>query len=145
MSLVTDEYVGLVEDLARIQAETNTPFPMPNGIDAEDVAAAHRLIRLLDGEAIEIQPAERQFAMQEPQAKPPPKGDKTIFGYEASVTMPLMGEEIPVGVCVLSMWPGTFELIHDGVGGRSVRVIPHADSRATLRRGSASGNPPSTS
>ncbi len=99
LGLVPTEYLSLIEDLARIQAETNAPFPLPEQINAEDIAAVARIIRLLDGEAISVVPNPITFKLLP--GTPPlwltSKDNPAFLALEAQRRQPLMGEEILLG------------------------------------------------
>jgi hypothetical protein len=134
LALVPTEYLTLIEDLARIQAETNTPFSLPDQIEAEDIAAVARLTRLLDGEAISVVPNPITFT---PQPDTPPlwltnKDEPGFLALEAQCRQPLMGEEIPLGTCnIIMRGPWEVEELPDS----QVQLTP-TDRRGVLRRGS---------
>jgi hypothetical protein len=142
LNLVPSEYLELVEQLSRLQAETNTPFPLPDEVDAEDVAMLHRLVRLLDGEPLALKPDPGDFVLK-PGAPLPWKGQNEQEGFlalESEATQTLMGEEIPLGLCNIVIGPSRFEeeTVPDLAlppGYVRVRVIPDSNARALLRRG----------
>jgi len=142
LNLVPSEYLELVEQLARLQVETNTPFPLPDEIDAEDIAMLHRLIRLFDGEPLAMTPDPGEFVLK-PGASLPWKGRNKQEGFlalESEATQTLMGEEIPLGLCNIVIGPSRFEeeAVLDSAlppGYARVRVIPESGARALLRRG----------
>jgi hypothetical protein len=143
LDLVPSEYLELVEQLARVQVETNTPFPLPNEIDAEDVAMLHRLVRLFDGEPLALRPDSMDFTLK-PGAQLPWRADKEqeegFLALESEMSQTLMGEVVPLGLCNIVIGPSTFveEAISDPTLPPShirVRLIPHAGARALLRRG----------
>jgi hypothetical protein len=111
LNLVPSEYLELVEQLARLQTETNTPFPLPDEIDAEDVAMLHRLVRLFDGEPLAMKPDPGEFVLK-PGASLPWKGQNKqegLFALESEATQTLMGEEVPLGLCNIVIGPSRFE------------------------------------
>jgi hypothetical protein len=143
LDLVPSEYLELVEQLARVQVETNTPFPLPNEIDAEDVAMLHRLVRLFDGEPLALQPDSMDFTLK-PGARLPWRTDKEqeegFLALESEASQTLMGEVIPLGLCNIVIGPSTF--MEEAISGPTlppghirVRLIPHPGARALLRRG----------
>jgi hypothetical protein len=143
MDLVSDTYLAIVEQVARIQSETNTYFPMPNAVDSEDVAIISRIVRLLDGESLAIRPEIKEVTLQNPAPDEwRPSGDATVsVGYEAEFSETLMGEQIPLGTCFLTMSPVTVR-IDDLPTGTRVRIDPLEDTQASLRRGTHSAFAP---
>ena len=141
-NLVPSEYLELVEQLARVQFETNTPFPLPNEVDAEDAAALHRLVRLLDGKPIAMKPDPVDFILK-PGARIPWHGQSEQEGFialESDITQTLMGEEIPIGLCNVVIGPSRAEVetVLDPTlppGHTRIRVIPTSNAQALLRRG----------
>jgi hypothetical protein len=141
-NLVPSEYLELVEQLARVQFETNTPFPLPNEIDAEDVATLHRLVRLFDGEPLAMKPDPVDFVLK-PGARHPWQGQNEQEGFialESELTQTLMGEVIPLGPCHIVIGPSRVEVetVPDPAlppGHTRVRVIPKSSAQAVLRRG----------
>jgi hypothetical protein len=133
LELVPTEYLRLVEDLARIQAEANTPFPLPDQIEAEDVAALARLVRLFDGEGLPVIAKPITFT---PTPDAPPlwltgKDEPGFLAVEATCSQTLMGEEIPLGMChfvIRGPWQA------EELPGSKVRLVP-IDGRVVLRRG----------
>jgi len=141
LDLVPGEYLELVEQLARIQAETNTPFPLPRDIDTEDVATLHRLARLFDGEPLALRPEPVEFTLKSGAPLPwRTNNDQGYFGLENDFTETMMGEEIPLGRCNAVIGPAAFneEAKPDPAlppGDVRVRLVPCSDARAFLRRG----------
>lgn len=142
LKLVPSEYLELAEQLARLQLETNTPFPIPDDIDPEDVGMLRRLIRLLDGEPLTLRPGSIDFTLR-PGTQPPWRTDKDNQGFialESEVSQPLMGEDVPLGLCNIIIGPTQFkeESITGPTlppGNSRVRIIPGHDAQALLRRG----------
>jgi hypothetical protein len=141
-NLVPSEYLELVEQLARVQFDTNTPFPLPDEIDAEDVATLHRLVRLFDGEPLAMKPDPVDFVLKPGanrrlQAQIEQEG---FLAWEGEVTQTLMGEAIPLGLCNIVIGPARFEeeTVPDPAlppGYTRIRLIPHSNAQALLRRG----------
>jgi hypothetical protein len=101
LNLVPSEYLELVEQLARVQVETDTYFPLPDEVDAEDVAMLHRLIQFFDGEPLALKPDSMDFTLK-PGAPRPWRADQepgSFLVLESEATQTLMGEEIPLGLC----------------------------------------------
>jgi hypothetical protein len=140
LNLVPSEYLELVEQLARVQAETNTPFPLPDEIDAEDVAMLHRLVRLFDGEALALRVDSMSFTLKPGARRLGQNEQEGSLALQDEFSQPLMGEEIPLGLCNVVICPARFEedAIPDpalALGHMQVRLIPLSGARAFLRRG----------
>ncbi|MFG1820701.1 hypothetical protein ACGFIF_43585 [Kribbella sp. NPDC049174] len=140
VDLVSSEYLEFVEQLARVQTETNTPFSLPEEIAMEDVSALRRLVRLLDGESIAVQsePIECMVTADELQ-RLLADNDQGFLGVEAVCTQVLMGEEIHLGLCNVVTQPVRIERVESGPvasdGRIQIRLVPDAGARALLRRG----------
>jgi hypothetical protein len=142
LNLVLGEYLDLVEKLARVQAETNTPFPMPDEVDADEVAMLRRLVRLFDGEPLAIQPDSMELILKPGAKRPWAIGNQQVgfLALESEASQPLMGEEIPLGLCNVTIGPSRVEeaSVSDPTlppGHIRVRLIPLPGTRAFLRRG----------
>jgi hypothetical protein len=141
LDLVPTEYLRLIEDLARIQAETNTPFVIPEEIDAEDIANVARTVRILDGEPVPIA-ATALTTVVDPEAAQPLFGHTEEPGLLAVVAPQcqgeVMGEQVPLGMCTIAV-KGTWraEQASHGGGGQTetlIRIKP-LDAQAVIRRG----------
>jgi hypothetical protein len=142
LNLIPSEYLDLIENLARVQAETNTSFPVPDEVDAEDVATLHRLIRLFDGEPQAIRPDSMEFTLKPGAQRPWASGNQEMgfLAVESEASQPLMGEEIPLGLCNVVIGPSRVEEESSSdpelpPGHIRVRLIPLPDTRVLLRRG----------
>ncbi len=140
LNLVPSEYLELVEQLARVQAETNTPFPLPDEIDAEDVATLHRLVRLFDGEPLALSTDSVEFILKPGARRIGQAEQEGVLAWQGECSEPLMGEDIPLGLCNVIFGPARFE--QEAVPGPAlasghtrVRLIPLSGARAFLRRG----------
>jgi hypothetical protein len=129
------------EQLARVQAETNTSFPLPDEVDADDVATLYRITRLLDGEPLALRPDSINVTLQ-PGALPrhPEVEHGGDLIMQAESFQPLMGETIPLGVCSIVIGPARFEeeaSSHPALppGHTRARLVPLPGARAILRRG----------
>ena len=146
LELVPAEYLELVEQLARVQAETNTFFPLPDEIDADDVAALHRITRLLDGEPLALRPDSIDVTLK-PGAlsRLPDIQNGRVLAMQAESSQTLMGEVITLGVCNIVIGPARFEEEEEEEetspdpslppGHTQARLVPLPDARAFLRRG----------
>ena len=134
---VSDEYVELVDQIARIQSETGTHFAVPNNIDVEDVASIRRLVRLLDGKAVAIQPEPRYVTLEGP---PPAEwtldsGRPSNIAYQAGCQWTLMGQEIDLGRCTVFSWPVIVETTPAEDGKLRLHIQPLDEAQSYLRRG----------
>jgi hypothetical protein len=142
LDLVPSEYLRLVEDVARIQTETNTPFPLPDEIEAEDIATLRRLVRLLDGEplAVQAEPITVTLTAEVPRPWLMNEDEAGSLALEAQCWQRLMGEQIPLGTCNIvarGAWR-VEDVVPDHTlppGHTQVRLVP-LDARAVIRRGS---------
>lgn len=141
LELVTTEYLELVEQLARVQGETNTSFPLPDEVDADDVATLYRITRLLDGEPLALRPDSINVTLQ-PGAlsRLPDIQHGRVLAMQSESFQPLMGEVIPLGVCSIVIGPARFEEEASSdlalpPGHTRARLVPLLGARAILRRG----------
>jgi hypothetical protein len=142
LDLISGEYLELVEQLVRVQIETNTSFPLPDEVDAEDVAMLHRLIRLFDGEPLALRPDSMDFTLKSGAQRPwrTNKEQEGFLALESEASQPLMGEVIPLGLCNIVIGPARFEeeAFPESAlppGHARVRLVPQSGARALLRRG----------
>jgi hypothetical protein len=140
LNLVPSEYLELVEQLARVQAETNTPFPLPDEIDAEDVATLRRLVRLFDGEPLALSTDSMVFTLKPGARRIGLSEQEGFLALQDEFSETLMGEELPLGLCYVVIGPARFEqeAVPDPTlapGHTRVRLIPLSGARAFLRRG----------
>lgn len=149
IELISAEYVELVENLARIQAETSTPFEMPAEVDAEEVATVHRLARLLDGEALSVTAVPMTVTLDAEAPRPwQETGQHGVTAFEADHYATLMGQTVPLGVCniIAGPWSVDEEAVSEAPTSSVVTFTPDPDVQAFLRRGAlprdnASGDP----
>lgn len=141
LELVPTEYLELVERLARIQAETNASFPLPDEVDADDAATLYRITRLLNGEPLAIQPDSINVILK-PGAlsRHADIQNGQVLALQAESSQTLMGEVIPLGVCNVVIGPARFEEEASSdptlpPGHTRARLVPLPDARAFLRRG----------
>jgi hypothetical protein len=141
LELVPTEYLKLVEQLARLQAETNTAFPLPAEVDADDVATLHRITRLLDGEPLALRPDSINVTLIPGALSRQPNIERgRVLAMQAESSQTLMGEVIPLGVCNIIIGPARFEEETSSdptlpPGHAQARLVPLPGARAFLRRG----------
>jgi hypothetical protein len=141
LGLVPTEYLELVEQLARVQAETNTSFPLPDEIDADDVATLHRITRLLDGEPLALRPESINVTlMPGALSRQPDIQHGRVLAMQDESSQMLMGEVIPLGVCNIVIGPARFEEEANSdltlpPSHTRARLVPLPGARAILRRG----------
>jgi hypothetical protein len=141
LDLVPTEYLELIDQLARVQAETNTSFPLPDEVDADDVATLHRITRLLDGEPLALRPDSINVTLK-PGAlsRQPDIQHGRVLAMQNESSQTLMGEEIPLGICSIVIGPARFEEEASSdptlpPGHTRARLVPLPGARALLRRG----------
>jgi hypothetical protein len=100
--LVEEEYVQLVKDLAKVQRETGTFFPMPPKISRQDLQELSEAVDLLDRKGISqswdeasfvLDVAEPQRFLQEVGSKP----EGAAYLIEGEATATIAGHTIPLG------------------------------------------------
>jgi hypothetical protein len=141
LGLVSVEYLEFVEQLARVQLETNTPFSIPDEVTSEDVATLRRTVRLFDGDPIALDGESLQMWVNPDSPRPwLESGNQGNIAVESVFTETFMNEEIPLGICNVVMGPVGFQAeVDEGADGPDaklhIRVVPTPETRAFLRRG----------
>jgi hypothetical protein len=110
---VTDAFLRLVEDLERVQAFSQTVFPLPKELTREDMAAIRRAARLVAGERVAIAttgPATFTVTLRDPQffEKLVVDGTPLSFGFdEGNYIETIAGVDVPLGPAFVTLSSAT--------------------------------------
>jgi hypothetical protein len=100
---VTGAFLSLVEDLERVQAFSQTVFPLPKELTREDMAAIRRAARLVAGERTAMAttgPATATITLKDPQFFEKLVVDDTAVSFtftESNYIEAIAGVEVPLG------------------------------------------------
>lgn len=139
--IVEPEFLRFVEAAGRVQYETGVHFRIPGDVSAADAATLSRMVHLLDGEALGLNPKEMKWEM-DGQADVPAVGHVyPHLGIQLWHSEEWLGRDIPLGIChaIGGPWEVT-EVTMDGSHAK-VTMVPTSDTKLELRRGAISPLP----
>lgn len=138
---VSPGFVGLVEDLAKLQSATGNYFRIRGDLTAGEVSHLNRMLQILEGKPLELQPKDRMDIVRDTDHVPVVGHLFEILAMQFWHSENFLGEEIPLGPCFAI--GGPWEVAQGGPQDPegSLWLSSTDETRWILRRGALTADP----